>query len=129
MLYISSQGRHYMLSPEGTEQNQHSFVKRTLAGLMTPLLPPFYRLFMSGIVPSTQRGDPQWLQDAVQWIVGNISELPLPLSVKLKLKEKLVNRVFTVSLFLLVANDDLCYFRRPVNNLVLGFMPLHSRPL
>jgi len=50
-----------MLSPEGTEDNQHKFVKNTLAGLMTPFLPPFYRIFMSGIVPSAERGDPEWL--------------------------------------------------------------------
>ena len=30
---------------------QHTMVKYTLGGLMTPVLPPFYRIFMSGIVP------------------------------------------------------------------------------
>ena len=54
-------GRHYMLSKEGTETNQHTFVKNTLSGLMTPFLPPFYRIFMSGIVPSSENGDPEWL--------------------------------------------------------------------
>jgi hypothetical protein len=50
-----------MLSKEGTETNQHIFVKNTLSGLMTPFLPPFYRIFMSGIVPSFENGDPEWL--------------------------------------------------------------------
>jgi hypothetical protein len=58
---LLAEGRHYMLSPEGTELNQHTFVKNVLGGLMTPFLPPFYRLFMSGIVPSAERGDPEWL--------------------------------------------------------------------
>lgn len=58
---LLAEGRHYMLSSEGTELNQHTFVKNVLAGLMTPFLPPFYRLFMSGIVPSAERGDPEWL--------------------------------------------------------------------
>ena len=30
---------------------QHDMVKSTLGKLMTPVLPPFYRVFMSGIVP------------------------------------------------------------------------------
>jgi hypothetical protein len=36
---------------DGNEQ-QHAFVKNTLRSLMTPFLPPFYRLFMAGLVPS-----------------------------------------------------------------------------
>ena len=36
--------------------------RATLAHLMTPALPPFYRLFMGGLVPSPERGDPQWLK-------------------------------------------------------------------
>jgi hypothetical protein len=46
-------------------------VRTTLAWLMTPLLPPFYRLFMAGLVPSAApigRGDPQWLEDAAQQV-------------------------------------------------------------
>ena len=63
---LLEEGRHYMLSESGTDENQHAFVKRVLAGLMTPVLPPFYRIFMAGIVPSTANGDPQWLEEAFQ---------------------------------------------------------------
>lgn len=63
---LLDEGKTYMISPAGTPENQHAFVRRTLAALMTPALPPFYRLFMAGLVPSRQRGDPQWLEDAVQ---------------------------------------------------------------
>lgn len=60
---LLEEGRHYMLSPEGTPDNQHAFVRRTLGALLTPFLPPFYRIFMAGIVPSLERGDPPWLVD------------------------------------------------------------------
>lgn len=43
---LLEEGRHYMLSEEGSPANQHSFVRRTLAALLTPFLPPFYRIFM-----------------------------------------------------------------------------------
>ncbi|KAL3793041.1 hypothetical protein HJC23_003049 [Cyclotella cryptica] len=56
---LVAQGRQYMTMelPEGvTYQDhtiaQHTMVKNTLGGLMTPVLPPFYRIFMSGIVPN-----------------------------------------------------------------------------
>ena len=56
---LLAQGRQYMTMelPEGvTYQDhtiaQHTMVKNTLGGLMTPALPPFYRIFMSGIVPN-----------------------------------------------------------------------------
>jgi hypothetical protein len=58
---LLSEGRHFAFSPEGSEKNQHRFVKNVLAGLMTPVLPPFYRIFMAGLVPSKERGDPEWL--------------------------------------------------------------------
>ena len=55
---LLAQGRQYMTQelPEGVSYSdhtkaQHTMVKNTLAGLMTPVLPPFYRIFMSGIVP------------------------------------------------------------------------------
>ena len=67
---LLEEGRHYMLSPEGTPENQHVFVRRALAALLTPVMPPFYRLFMAGIVPSRERGDPQWLEDGFQTVVG-----------------------------------------------------------
>ena len=55
---LLDQGRTYMTKelPEGVTytqhtEDQHTMVKNTLGGLMTPVLPPFYRIFMSGIVP------------------------------------------------------------------------------
>lgn len=71
---LLEEGQHYMLSEEGTPANQHAFVRRVLGGLLTPFLPPFYRIFMAGIVPSTERGDPQWLADGAKWIVEQLPE-------------------------------------------------------
>ena len=55
---LLAQGREYMTMelPPGTSyadhaDAQHDMVKSTLGKLMTPALPPFYRVFMSGIVP------------------------------------------------------------------------------
>ena len=48
---LLEQGRAYLLQPGQTDESQHKMVRDTLAGLMTPVLPPFYRIFMSGIVP------------------------------------------------------------------------------
>ena len=48
---LLEQGRTYMLQPGQTPEAQHKMVSDTLGGLMTPVLPPFYRIFMSGIVP------------------------------------------------------------------------------
>lgn len=48
---LLGQGRAFMLQPGQTEEAQHKMVRDTLAGLMTPVLPPFYRIFMTGIVP------------------------------------------------------------------------------
>mmetsp|Transcript_3989 Transcript_3989/g.9508 ORF Transcript_3989/g.9508 Transcript_3989/m.9508 type:complete len:402 (+) Transcript_3989:159-1364(+) len=49
---LLEQGRTFMLQPGQTAEAQHKMVRDTLAGLMTPVLPPFYRIFMSGIVPN-----------------------------------------------------------------------------
>ena len=48
---LVDQGRTFLLQPGQTPEAQHQMVRETLAGLMTPVLPPFYRLFMSGIIP------------------------------------------------------------------------------
>ncbi|GKY91068.1 hypothetical protein MPSEU_000079600 [Mayamaea pseudoterrestris] len=48
---LLDQGRTFMLQPNQTSEAQHKMVYDTLGGLMTPVLPPFYRIFMSGIVP------------------------------------------------------------------------------
>eukprot|EP00966_Prymnesium_polylepis_P331836 7387402-Prymnesium_polylepis.1 len=74
--------RRYMLSPEGNSPAaQQTVLVRTLRRLMTPVLPPFYRIFMGGIVPSTARGDPQWLEDAAQRLVRAIDRV-LPVDAK-----------------------------------------------
>jgi beta-carotene isomerase len=51
ILGLLEQGRTFMLQPGQTPEAQHKMVYDTLGGLMTPVLPPFYRIFMSGIVP------------------------------------------------------------------------------
>jgi hypothetical protein len=48
---LVEQARTFMLQQGHTPEAQHKMVKDTLADLMTPVLPPFYRIFMSGIVP------------------------------------------------------------------------------
>ena len=48
---LLEQGRLFMLKPNQTPEAQHKMVSDTLSGLMTPVLPPFYRIFMTGIVP------------------------------------------------------------------------------
>lgn len=52
----------FMLSPKGVDPKvQQERLVQTLYVLMTPILPPFYRLFMGWKVPSTAAGDPEWL--------------------------------------------------------------------
>ena len=51
ILGLLEQGRTFMLEEGQTPEAQHKMVYDTLGGLMTPVLPPFYRIFMSGIVP------------------------------------------------------------------------------
>ena len=48
---LLEQGRKFMLKPGQTAEAQHKMVYNVLKALMTPVLPPFYRIFMSGIVP------------------------------------------------------------------------------
>jgi hypothetical protein len=52
ILGLVEQARTFMLQPGQTAEAQHKMVSDTLAGLMTPVLPPFYRIFMSGIGPN-----------------------------------------------------------------------------
>ena len=49
---LLDQGRTFMLQEGQTPEAQHKMVSETLGDLMTPFLPPFYRIFMSGIVPN-----------------------------------------------------------------------------
>mmetsp|Transcript_21845 Transcript_21845/g.64429 ORF Transcript_21845/g.64429 Transcript_21845/m.64429 type:complete len:427 (+) Transcript_21845:38-1318(+) len=67
--------RRFMLSAEGVAaSSQQEVLVRTLRTLMTPVLPPFYRIFMGGLVPRHDPGDsrvgadPKWLADGVQWV-------------------------------------------------------------
>lgn len=82
---LLDEGRTYMLSDEGTKENQHKMVRTVLGGLLTPFLPPFYRIFMAGIVPCKENGDPELLISIFAGInrlmVGDVkkeSEGPLP---------------------------------------------------
>lgn len=55
---LLDQGRTFMLQNVNQDPAlQHAMVKNTLGDLMTPALPPFYRIFMAGILPG---GDRQW---------------------------------------------------------------------
>jgi len=51
---LLEQGRTFMLQTDQTPEAQHKMVQDTLGGLMTPVLPPFYRIFMAGIVPDAE---------------------------------------------------------------------------
>lgn len=82
---LLDEGRTYMLSDAGTKKNQHKMVRTVLGGLLTPFLPPFYRIFMAGIVPCKENGDPELLISIFAGInrlmVGDVkkeSEGPLP---------------------------------------------------
>ena len=68
ILGLLEEGRYYYLSDNGTPDNQHKFVRTVLGRLLTPFLPPFYRIFMAGIVPSMEKNDPIWLVNATNWI-------------------------------------------------------------
>jgi hypothetical protein len=48
---LLEQGRTFMVQEGQTPEAMHQMVYNTLGGLMTPYLPPFYRIFMSGILP------------------------------------------------------------------------------
>jgi hypothetical protein len=71
---LLEEGRHFMLSEEGTPENQHAFVRTVLERLLTPFMPPLYRLFMAGIIPSRERKDPHWLVNAAEWLYENSPE-------------------------------------------------------
>ena len=51
---LLEQGRSFLLQPDQTSEAQNKMVRDTLGGLMTPVLPPFYRIFMSGIIPKAE---------------------------------------------------------------------------
>eukprot|EP00908_Phaeocystis_cordata_P001505 Transcript_1161.p1 GENE.Transcript_1161~~Transcript_1161.p1 ORF type:complete len:428 (-),score=197.28 Transcript_1161:149-1432(-) len=65
--------KQYMLSSEGRPaEKQQQAILETLLVLMTPVIPPIYRFFMGGIVPSREKGDPAWLVDGVQWVAEKL---------------------------------------------------------
>jgi len=75
ILGLIDEMRRFMLSPQGLQAaTQQEVLLKTLRRLMTGYLPPFYRIFMGGIVPSynpddTRVGaDPKWLADAFGWV-------------------------------------------------------------
>jgi hypothetical protein len=86
---LLEEGRYYKLTEDGNQNNsinQHKFVKNVLAGLLTPYLPPFYRIFMAGILPisssssssSVPYSDPKWLVNFAdkiyQYLPTNLQE-------------------------------------------------------
>ena len=64
ILGLMDEMRVLMFDEAGDAAAQTETVRLVLLDLMTPVLPPFYRLFMGGFVPSAARGDPAWLVDA-----------------------------------------------------------------
>ena len=48
ILGLLDEGREYMLRPDQTPEAQHKMVFNTLSGLLTPVMPPIYKTFMSG---------------------------------------------------------------------------------
>ena len=73
--------RRFMLSDKGYKpEDQQEVLIKTLRTLMTPFLPPFYRIFMGGIVPSYDPdddrvgADPKWLADGVQAVRAKLPE-------------------------------------------------------
>mmetsp|Transcript_5699 Transcript_5699/g.13170 ORF Transcript_5699/g.13170 Transcript_5699/m.13170 type:complete len:413 (-) Transcript_5699:93-1331(-) len=57
---LLEEGREFMLRPGQTAEAQHKMVYDTLAGLMTPVMPPIYKTFMSGILGGKQYGPWPW---------------------------------------------------------------------
>ena len=78
--------RSYMLSSRGAApEAQQEVLLRTLRTLMTPFLPPFYRVFMGGVVPrhdpadARVGADPKWLADAFASVRERLPERAKPL--------------------------------------------------
>ena len=75
---LLEEGKHYYLSEEGKiTENQHAFVRRTLGALLTPFLPPFYRIFMAGIIPCKENNDPTWLIDGTNYILQSLNNITI----------------------------------------------------
>lgn len=77
ILGLLEEGRYYKLSEEGRVNdsvNQHRFVKSVLGSLLTPVLPPFYRIFMAGIIPSKEMGDPDWMVSISESLINAVPD-------------------------------------------------------
>jgi len=68
ILGLLEQGREYMLRPAQTAEAQHEMVIATLAGLMTPVMPPIYNTFMSGRIGGKQYGPWFWAPALTSWV-------------------------------------------------------------
>ena len=77
LLGLLDEGRTYMLKPDVSAEDQQLMTRNVITQLLTPALPPFFRLFMSGFVPSDERGDPEWLVQAAQSLRGALAGGPL----------------------------------------------------
>jgi hypothetical protein len=83
---LLEEGRFYKLTPEGQVNgsvNQHRYVKNVLHGMLPPALPVLFRIFMSGLIPSVEMGDPEWLVNYTQQL---FSVIPDGWSIKDQLK-------------------------------------------
>jgi len=60
ILGLLEEGREYMLRPGQTAGAQNKMVYDVLAGLMTPVMPPIYKTFMTGIFGEKQYGPWPW---------------------------------------------------------------------
>lgn len=74
---LLEEGRYYKLTPEGQVNgsvNQHRYVKNVLHGMLPPALPILFRIFMSGLIPSVEMGDPEWLVNYTQQMLSIIPD-------------------------------------------------------
>jgi len=67
ILGLLDEMRALTLDEAGTDDAQAALVHRILLDLMTPALPPVYRLAVAGFLPSEARGDPKWLSDLARY--------------------------------------------------------------
>lgn len=66
MAGLAEEGRTYML--RASEEEQEQMVVTVLRRLFTPVGPPFYRTFMSGVYGETQLGPWPWAPALTSWV-------------------------------------------------------------
>lgn len=71
ILGLLEEGREYMLRPGVSAEAQHKMVYNVLAGLMTPVMPPVYKTFMTGIYNEKQVGPWPW----APWLTSFVTPL------------------------------------------------------